>query len=994
MYLKKIKEIFEKNNFKSSAGLYNDFSNMIYLVNNFNRKRQIEIFLEREIYSAKTSIIPPEIDVYDNGFSLLAAELLYGVEKRDKLFKYSDLSYKFFLYSMLWKDLKEYKTEYSPDLDLGENAHKIYNSVSDFSRFFKTIFYENKIPSLKNIKEEDFKEDLWSLKMISLANKYFEEEDRFRENKGDFLFFTPESACLELLNALENKKLLVEPKDFLKLIVVEDYEDMKPIFKKIADLLLDSGYSIEKINSSDFLEAGGEEKVIDLKGFIDSYDEAEYVSYKIKKMFYEGKAKEGEVSVVSFDGETKELLPYAFKRFGIKESSKNKVGSSPVFRLFSYYLELFFYKKIPFFKYEEIFKSEFSAFKIDEKLWSKKIKIDFKERNEFKFLTDLIYESWKVAQLKEEKIVDFFPFESIKKSTRREDYSKIKIIMEADFGDFKRNLLTSLFEKCLTNLDDENLISFLSESFEMGDSVLNEIKDFKEKKMVAFSILKIIGELEFYPKFDKKEDFFVPIFQPEQALNSSSKYVFVVGLNSKADKPEPSPIPAVLLRRLGLVKEGESYSSERHSEILNKFAELLKSKREVYLSYGYYDINGDTAGVSNLVRWVKSLDENLIDYNKESKIGFSLYSFADIVKKEEKSPNLSYSYFRLKNDIHKENLSVERENPRPFIEKVRNYKICDILGCNGENKGEIRFNVLDFVYFANCPKRFIFKAFSEIIGLEEETDYEAEKSLRSGTFWHKLLHKAAEFEDFYSKSKENIFNCLVKAQDETLKTEKPEVFEDLEAEEFKKSNLFKFKIFSENEEERQKELDLSRVFLEKKLSKEIGRVNGNIKVFLEGRLDRVDYSKTKKAFFVWDYKTGKPRKLVLNPRNKQKPSKNYFYELQLAAYVYLLKESGELAEAVNEMGIEKDFKIYGFNIFKNGKFNMKRYEEINDKSFFGINIQEMISEFVRFLNQDSLKILNKNYGVKEVKFHNPNCQYCDYKEVCRFLSLEKEIKDA
>jgi hypothetical protein len=173
---------------------------------------------------------------------------------------------------------------------------------------------------------------------------------------------------LELLNALENKNLFLKPKEFSRLIIIEDYEDMKPIFKKISDLLWDLGYPVEKINSSDFVKAIGDKKdVLDLKGFIDSYDEAEYVSYKIKKMFYEGKAKEGEVSVVSFDGETKELLPYAFGRFGIKESSKNKVGSSPVFRLFSYYLELFFDKKVNFFKYEEIFKSEFSAFKIDEK---------------------------------------------------------------------------------------------------------------------------------------------------------------------------------------------------------------------------------------------------------------------------------------------------------------------------------------------------------------------------------------------------------------------------------------------------------------------------------------------------------------------------------------------------------------------------------------------------------------------------------------------------
>ncbi|MGC8729724.1 MAG: hypothetical protein ACP5SD_10720, partial [Elusimicrobiales bacterium] len=387
-------------------------------------------------------------------------------------------------------------------------------------------FYENKISKLKDIKEEDFKEDLWSLKMISFSKKYFEEEKKFRENKGDFAFFTPESACLELLNALENKNLFLKPKEFSRLIIIEDYEDMKPIFKKISDLLWDLGYPVEKINSSDFVKAIGDKKdVLDLKGFIDSYDEAEYVSYKIKKMFYEGKAKEGEVSVVSFDGETKELLPYAFGRFGIKESSKNKVGSSPVFRLFSYYLELFFDKKVNFFKYEEIFKSEFSAFKIDEKLWSKKIKIDFKEKSEFKFLSEIIYESWKVAQLqlKEEKIANFFPLESIKKSASEEDYSKIKIIMEADFGDFGRNLFTSLFEKCLTNLDDENLISFLSESFEMVDSVLNEIKDFKEKKMTAFSMLKIIRESEFYPKSAKKEDFFVPVFEPEQALNSSSK---------------------------------------------------------------------------------------------------------------------------------------------------------------------------------------------------------------------------------------------------------------------------------------------------------------------------------------------------------------------------------------------------------------------------------------------------------------------------------------
>lgn len=108
----------------------------------------------------------------------------------------------------------------------------------------------------------------------------------------------------------------------------------------------------------------------------------------------------------------------------------------------------------------------------------------------------------------------------------------------------------------------------------------------------------------------------------------------------------------------------------------------------------------------------------------------------------------------------------------------------------------------------------------------------------------------------------------------------------------------------------------------------------------------------------------------------------------------MLKDNEDLMETIKEMKIEKDFKIYGFNIFKNGKFNMKRYEEIKDDDVFNINIGKMISEFMRFIEGESLRVLNKNYGSKEVKFHNPNCQYCDYKEVCRFLSLEKEIKDA
>lgn len=996
MYLEKIKELLSKNKIESISGLDNDFSRVIYLVNNFNRKRQIQIFLEKEIYDAETSVIPPRIEVYEDGFSLLASELIYNVKRREKLFKYSNLSYKFFLYYSLWNELKESKSKYSPDLDLGENVHKISNYVLDFSRFLQTIFYEDKISSLKNINEEDFKEDLWSYKMISLLKKYFYEEEKFRKNKGDYLFFTRESACLELLSYLENqeKNFSASSVKFSGLIIIEDYEDMKPIFKKISDLLFNLRYPVVKLSSSDFIGSVRDENGLDLKGFIDSCDEAEYVSYKIKKMFYEEKVKEGEISVVSFDGETADILPYALGRFGIKESSKNKVGSSPIFRLVSYYLEFFFDKKISFFKYEEIFKSNFSAFKIDEKIWTKKIKIDFQGTVGFKSLSEIIYESCKIAALKGQEISEFFPMESVKKSVGKEDYFKIKKIIDGDFKDFERNLFSNLFEKCIVELDDENLISFLSESFENGDLILNEIKDLEEKKMTAFSILKIIRESEFYPKFSKKEDLFVPIFEPEQVLNSSSKYVFVVGLNSKADKPKPSPIPAGLLGRLGLSNNGESYSSKRHSEILNKLANLLNSKRKVYLSYAYYDINGDTAGVSNMVRWIKSSNNNLIDYNKESKIGFSLYSFADIVKKEKKAPNLSYSYFHLREDALKEDFKIESKNTKPFIEKVRNYNIFDILVSNNENKNEIRFKVYDFISFINCPKSFIFKFFLKTLGMEEDDDFVSKKNLKSGNFWHKLFNKAAEFDDFYSKDKDKILSCLIKAQDEAVKTDKPEVFDDSETEEFKKNNISKLKIFSENEEERQKKLDLSRVFLEKKIEKEIGTVKGKVKVFLHGKVDRVDYSQDKKAFFVWDYKSGKPQKLVLTPKNPQKPSKDYFYELQLATYIYMLKDNEDLMETIKEMKIEKDFKIYGFNIFKNGKFNMKRYEEIKDDDVFNINIGKMISEFMRFIEGESLRVLNKNYGSKEVKFHNPNCQYCDYKEVCRFLSLEKEIKDA
>jgi hypothetical protein len=376
----------------------------------------------------------------------------------------------------------------------------------------------------------------------------------------------------------------------------------------------------------------------------------------------------------------------------------------------------------------------------------------------------------------------------------------------------------------------------------------------------------------------------------------------------------------------------------------------------------------------------------------------------------EKSPDISYSTFTIGRDSNIDNSKNVKNNieEKDLASLVRELDIISILRNKKTNEEqnigndglptEIYIDVRDFASFINCHRKFIVKNFLIASNIKEEKDFEDKIDLEKGNFWHKVYENAAKNEEFYSKDENEIKECLHKAFEELIREKDPETFQEKVLEEFKREAKRNFEKFAENELKRQNDLPkLKGLELEEKYLCEMGKVTYNnmeIKVFLRGRIDRLDISNygNQKWLHIWDYKTGEKKNLSFysDRRNTDhlftQQSEN---ALQLALYAYLINN-----EKNKEKLKLKDFnfegKITGLNIFNDGSQNKGRtgnYTTNAETIYESINkiTNEVIPYFLWFLLQ-KLSILDKD--PKNFRTHNPYCNYCDYKVLCKFLSLD------
>lgn len=1024
-YLEKLKKFSE--DYKLDRKFENNFSGIFYLVNNYARKKQVEISLAREVSNLKTTISPPEIQQYKTGFLYLAGYLIYGNLSKDNLVLFTEQALNFLLYDILWKYVSE-NNIYGTDSP--ENKHRVRNLASDFKKTLAIIYEEEKKEKfealLNNFNEFENRDVYKCLKYI------FKEYNERKKDKKNFNFFSPLESYIELKESLEkslkeplrNSVLKVSPEDFNKahIIIVEDADDMELLFKDILSLLEKKGYNVIRISSNDFRkEIAGN---LDLKGFVTTLDEAEYIGYRIKQLLSEKKANEEDISVVSFSNETSQLLNLVFSRFKLISSFPIPVASSEVFSVFNSAIRIAIGKDATENDYIKLLDSKFSSFhtqSIDDR-----VNVD----GNYLRIRELIQKAGYKSSVNQAHNLSGTIEEYINKTDNNEIKKNVKKILDINSYVQRepKNLFSNIFNLSinLKEIQDEGLIKTLLDIVKKADIVLNQFFErnknnqnginIEELSLLSSSILSLIGETEYYPKNEDVQNYTISIIKPEEISNTSASYIFVCGLTSEADKLERLPIGEKLTKKIGLSEDNKSYSEIKREKIYKHFANLVKlscdKKTNLTLTYGYNNLNGDNSGKSNLIRAVMKAEDVQRHYNlKDTKDNSSLYCFYELIN--EKSPDISYSTFTVGRDLNIDNTKNNKNNveEKDLVSLVRELDIISILRNkktkeeqNIGNDGlptEIYIDVRDFASFINCHRKFIVKNFLIASNIKEEKDFEDKIDLEKGNFWHKVYEKAAKNKEFYSKDKNKIKERLHKAFEELIVIEKkdPETFQEKVLEEFKREAERNFEKFAENELKRQNDLpELKGLELEEKYLCEMGKVKYNnmeIKVFLRGRIDRLDTSNygNQKWLHIWDYKTGEKKNLSFY--SDKKNTEHLFTQqsenaLQLALYAYLINN-----EKNKEKLKLKDFnfegKITGLNIFNDGTHNGE-YQDNAKKIYEAINRIKniVIPYFLSFLSQ-KLSILDinpENLKMENFRIHKPYCNYCDYKVLCKFLSLD------
>ncbi|KAF0125884.1 MAG: hypothetical protein FD189_1305 [Elusimicrobia bacterium] len=1035
------------------ASLQNDYSGVLYLVNSQGRRAQAELCLARETAAAasgKESILPPDVQTYKTGFFYLAGELLYGNYPRENLALYTDEGLDFLLYEILW-GLSEIGA-YSDPGSYPEEKHKIRNLASDFKKFIALATEEEKLAALDEARKKEGFDDFIYKKIFAALDLYNERVAAFAAERKEACFFSPLEAYKELLSALERPETLkVSPDEFngTRVIAVEDAADMEPLFQTLADKLKAAGYTVVFTSSADLRPEvkGG----LDLKGFITSLDEAEYVGWKIKKLLSEKTAAEGEISVACFSRETASVLPLVFTRYGLQAAAPEPAGGSRIFRVYASAVRISLGLEPRAEDYLELFSSPVSAFRLSAGRLNQEIIIP--GSRDRRTVRQLILEAGYKASVNRDnpspvhwigKVLENPEVTGVMTEEERKKLKNLAALPDLGGDSGFSDLLAVSLE--MKECRETGLVKTMGRLALRADRALKACrKEDRDPALMASSLLSLMAETEYYPLGEeRRETYKVPVLAPERMLNTSAAHIIACGLTGEADKLKKMPVPEKLAAAIGLTATDAAgrpvtYPERLRAEIYRKFEALAAAGRSgglsVTLTYGYNNIGGDMAGMSNLVRAVKKFYG--LDDNKGGAMP-SLYAAHELMFEGEgaRTPDAAYSVSAGPAAAAPASAESAPAAPPPDLQakagelslltllRLREKKYRDYdpppMGKDGLPL-EIKIGVRDFAGFINCPRKFIVNIFMTAAGIREEKDHESQIPLTKGSFWHSVYEKAGADPDFYSGDKKKIFAAVCKAFDGLLAASgrDPETFQDLPLEEFKAESRRVFQVFAENEAARQAKLPgLKSVKNELKCEMDLGSIplgpgDGaeSVKIILSGRLDRLDISgKAGSMLHVWDYKTGKKiPKLSWSGRGAVF-SQGSGETLQLAAYALMLSsEPARYGLPECKLG-----SISGANIMLDGVSNIdpgavtkkkktKKDAPVEEKDLFiensgniggmAVELKKASGTFISFLANGELGALDWDYSPAARKeagdpepLYNPDCSYCNT-HLCRFISL-------
>ncbi|MCR4663367.1 MAG: PD-(D/E)XK nuclease family protein [Endomicrobiaceae bacterium] len=927
----------------SNGKLKDDFGNVYYFTNNKTRANRLNNILVSEVAQSKTkTIIPPTIIPYTIGFVQLASLAKFGSINTLNICEYSDDWFGMFIYYLTTKTIQDsfFKDSY------GETENKRANLSKDFRNFIRDVtlnLKEEKLDAL--IKEEKFTDDV-SKMFFDTYLEYKKVENEYKYSKTKFIHSL--SAYKYLYEAV-TKKQDINPVN--KVIIVENPEMLEPIFQEILKNIDCPVYVIkdEKPDEENY------KKTTEIYNFMTPLDESEFVGWKIKDLMQQG-IPGIDISVCCANNSVKEVLETVFDRFKISGEKQTKLIENKYYRLVKILFNIIYKQDNIYINLQDIFYD---------------IKSKFMLEHGFFKLNNMFIEKGVTSKINKVESLIKTVHEFIEQNKQDKTYEKTIEILNSflELAQNKNLKITEIANKVINDKKDKQIINdIMIALFELDTILAGQTGERYVKN--ALALFSILDEREINSTRDKmfldgdteyqKEDTYnIEIAKIEQLKTSKSKYLFICGLNASFDKNIQLSYPLKIAKELGL-----ETIEDKKLLIAKSIISAINTSKQNIISYPYLTMECKEDGKSSLIKTLINLlpkEKNILGENGR------LLTSTNVIKLQgDKKPDKTFLTDN-KNTTTKE-MQLINFKDELFKDMTLDSLLKQVLFA--DENGKYRIGVKDFVKFIQCQRQFVFSMIAKKCNIET-ADVDGIINMQNGSFKHKIFELAAQQKDFCSQDVEKVKKVLQDSAEQVINTtdiskfflgSKETLFEELKNKEIP--------LFALNEVERQKQNKTAVEAIEKKFSYNIEGTD----FCLSCKFDRIDKSSDNKIF-IWDYKTGNPKKDAIKFTKQKKVTKNIVFEnnansLQLALYMYIYAKETK----------ESFAGLCGANIYINGKDNL-------DKHCYDQNVEDVINRTLELFK------IELNNNIDYLPLTNPSicdgnsklCDYCSFKYACNII---------
>lgn len=929
----------------SNGKLKNDFGNTYYLTNNKTKANKLNNILVSEVLQSQTkTIIPPAIIPYTIGFVQLASLAKFGSIDTLNICEYTDEWFGMFIYSLTTKTIQDsfFADKY------GTTENKRANLSKDFRNFIRDVILNLKEDKLeKLIKAETFQDEI-STMFFDTYKEYKKVEQEYKYSKNKFIHSL--SAYKYLYGAVIGKQ---EIKPVNKVIIVENFDMLEPIFQEILKNINCPVYVIE----DEKFEEDKYKQNTEIYNFMTPLDEAEFVGWKVKDLMQKG-IPGSDISVCCANKKTAEVLETVFDRFKISGEKQTKLIENRYYRLVKTLFNIVHKQDTNYINLQDIFYDKKSKFMLE---------------HGFLKLNNMFVEKGVTAKINKVESLIKTVTEFIEQNKNEEKYVKT-IEQLKSFLNLTQNQnlkITEIANQVINDKYDKQIINDIMIALYELDTILNGQtgETYIKNALALFGILddREINStrekmfLDIDDKYQKEDTYNIEIAKIEQLKTLKAKHLFICGLSASFDKNIQLSYPLKIAKALEL-----ETIEEKKLLIAQSIISAINLSEKNYISYPYLTMECKEEGKSSFIKTLINLlseDKNILGEN-----GRLLKSTDVIVLKDNKQPDRTFLTDN-KNTTTKEMQLINFKNEL-FKDMTLNSLLKQVLFA--DENGKYHIGVKEFVKFIQCQRQFVFSMIAKKCNIETST-VDGIISMQNGSFKHKIFELAAQQKDFCSKDVEKVTKVLQDSVEQVINTTDISKFflgsKETLLEELKNKEI---PLFALNEVERQKQNGIAVDAIEKKFLYNIEGTD----FCLSCKFDRIDKSSDNKIF-IWDYKTGNPKKDAIKFTKQKKVTKNIVFEnnansLQLALYMYIYGK--ETKETING--------LCGANIYINGKDNLSKH-------CYDQKIEDLVNRTLELFkielnnNIDCLPLTNPS--ICDVS--NTLCDYCDFNYACNIINV-------